>query len=87
MANIKSAIKRIKTSAKKKTRNGLVLAPAKSAYKKANKALANSDEKSLETVKTAIKNIDKAKSKGLIHKNKAARQKQKLQLKLNKLGK
>ena len=38
-------------------------------------------------VKTAIKNIDKAKSKGLIHKNKAARQKQKLQLKLNKLGK
>ena len=48
MANIKSAIKRIKTSAKKKTRNGLVLAPAKSAYKKANKALANSDEKSLE---------------------------------------
>ena len=87
MANIKSAIKRIKTSAKKKTRNGLVLAPGKSAYKKANKALANSDEKSLEMVKTAIKNIDKAKSKGLIHKNKAARQKQKLQLKLNKLGK
>ena len=85
MANIKSAIKRIKTSAKKKTRNGLVLAPAKSAYKKANKALANSDENSLEIVKTAIKNI--AKSKGLIHKNKAARQKQKLQLKLNKLGK
>ena len=87
MANIKSAIKRIKTSAKKNKRNGLVLAPAKSTYKKANKALANSDEKSLEMVKTAIKNIDKAKSKGLIHKNKAARQKQKLQLKLNKLGK
>ena len=87
MANIKSAIKRIKTSSKKKTRNGLFLATAKSAYKKANKALANSDEKSLEMVKTAIKNIDKAKSKGLIHKNKAARQKQKLQLKLNKLGK
>lgn len=87
MANIKSAIKRIKTSAKKKKRNGLVLAPSKSAYKKANIALANSDEKSLELVKTAIKNIDKAKSKGLIHKNKAARQKQKLQLKLNKLGK
>ena len=38
-------------------------------------------------VHKAIKNIDKAKSKGLIHKNKAARQKQKLQLKLNKLGK
>lgn len=87
MANIKSAIKRIKTSAKKNKRNGLVLAPTKSAYKKANKALANSDENSLEIVKTAIKNIDKAKSKGLIHKNKAARQKQKLQLKLNKLGK
>ncbi|MDE6111300.1 MAG: 30S ribosomal protein S20, partial [Eubacterium sp.] len=56
----------------------------KTAIKKANAAIeANAEDKEL-VVKTAVKKIDQAAAKNLIHKNTAARKKSNLTTKLNK---
>ena len=48
--------------------------------------LANGAENSVELVRAAIKNIDQAAAKGIIHSNAAARKKSALACKLNKIG-
>lgn len=79
MPNIKSAKKRVKTDALKKVRNNDNIASMRTAIKKAKKEIKNENKEQVEnTLKTAIKKIDKAQSAGLIHKNKAARAKSKL---------
>lgn len=79
MPNIKSAKKRVKTDALKKVRNNDNIASMRTAVKKAKKEIKNENKEQVEnTLKTAIKKIDKAQSAGLIHKNKAARAKSKL---------
>ena len=84
MPNIKSAKKRVKVIAVKTARNRVLNSALKTEIKKANAALENGAENKAEAVKAAIKKIDMAQAKGLMHKNTAARKKSALQKKLNK---
>jgi len=81
VANIKSQKKRILTDAKRAERNKAVKSELKTRMKNAVKA-AGTDE-SEETLRLAVKRIDMAASKGVIHKNQAARRKSRLMKKLN----
>lgn len=86
MPNIKSAKKRVKVIAAKTDRNKSVRSDLRTAIKKAELALANGEANKAETVKVAVKKIDKAVTKGILHKNNAARKKSQLATKLNKAG-
>ena len=79
MPNIKSAKKRMRSNAKKADVNTLVTASMKTAVKKFEREVktGNKDEAS-NNLNIAIQRIDKAKSSGKIHKNKAARLKSRL---------
>ncbi|MFP3321505.1 30S ribosomal protein S20 [Planococcus sp. SIMBA_160] len=78
MPNIKSAIKRVRTTDKKNAQNSSVKTAMRSSVKKADKAVANNEENKGDSLKAAIKQVEKAASKGLIHKNTAARRKSSL---------
>lgn len=79
MPNIKSAKKRVKTNAKKAVVNNEITAKTKTAVKKFEKEVKSGNkEQATEKLNVAIKAIDKATAKGLIHKNTAARQKSRL---------
>lgn len=86
MPNIKSAKKRVITSAKKNANNTLGRSSMKTAIKKSERAI-KAENKALadENLKIAIKKIDKACASGLIHKNKAAREKSRLTKQTNSL--
>jgi len=83
MANIKSAKKRIKIIAKKTARNKAHSSTLKTYIKKAVNALEAHAEDKKEAVRLAISKIDWAVSKGILHKNTAARKKSRLTRKLN----
>lgn len=83
MPNIKSAKKRVKVIASKTMRNKMVKSELKTILKKADVATTAKAEDSDASVKAAIKAVDKAASKGLMHKNCAARKKSQLAKKLN----
>ncbi len=83
MPNIKSAKKRVKVIATKTLRNKTINTALKTDIKKANLALENKDANSAEAVKVALRSIDKAAAKGILHKNTAARKKSALAHKLN----
>jgi len=76
MANIKSAIKRNRQNEKRAIANKTVRSQMRTYTKKAL-AAAGTDE-SDESLRLAIKHIDKAATKGIIHKNAAARRKSRL---------
>ena len=84
MPNIKSAKKRMRANAKKADVNKLVYGSMKTAIKKFEKNVneANKDE-AKNTLNVALQRIDKAKNSGLVHKNKAARLKSRLNKKIN----
>lgn len=83
MANIKSAIKRVKVTEKQNLRNRIVTSQYKTAVKKFDKALASGDEALVnETYTNAVSMADKAAAKGVIHKNVANRKKAQLAKKL-----
>jgi small subunit ribosomal protein S20 len=75
MANIKSAEKRIKQTAKRQLRNRGVRSRLRTAVKQYREL---EDAKKGEKVSQAYSDIDKAKKKGAIHKNAAARYKSRL---------
>ncbi|MFF1696102.1 30S ribosomal protein S20 [Streptomyces sp. NPDC058257] len=76
MANIKSQIKRIKTNEKARQRNKAVKSSLKTAIRKAREAVAAGDtQKAVEATRVASRELDKAVSKGVIHKNQAANKK------------
>ncbi|MGN5378637.1 30S ribosomal protein S20 [Streptomyces sp. MUSC 14] len=76
MANIKSQIKRIKTNEKARLRNKAVKSSLKTAIRKAREAvLAGDVEKATVAAREASRKLDKAVSKGVIHKNQAANKK------------
>ena len=83
MANIKSAKKRIKVNQKKAAANKSRNTALKTAIKKANAAIETGAENKDELIKDAIKKIDQAAAKNLIHKNCAARKKSNLAKKAN----
>ena len=78
MPQIKSAIKRVKTQKKAHLKDSSQKSALHTAIKKYKTAQKNDSEKTEELFKNAISAIDKAHSKGLIHKNKANRDKSKL---------
>ncbi|MGP3990037.1 30S ribosomal protein S20 [Streptomyces sp. 3N207] len=76
MANIKSQIKRIKTNEKARQRNKAVKSELKTAIRRTREAVAAGDtEKALEAQQLAARKLDKAASKGVLHKNNAANKK------------
>jgi small subunit ribosomal protein S20 len=86
MPNIKSAIKRVKTNENAKAQNIQAKSAMRTAVKKTEAAIANNDTVAKETFVAAASKLDKAASKGLIHKNAAARKKSRLAKKLNSLN-
>ena len=81
MANIKSQKKRILTNAKRQERNKAVRAEVKTRVKAATTAAGTDD--SAEAQRLAVKRIDKAAQKGVMHKNAAARKKSRLMKQIN----
>jgi small subunit ribosomal protein S20 len=76
VANIKSQMKRIKTNEKARQRNVAVKSALKTAVRRVRTAAASGDaEAAAAALKTASKALDKAASKGIIHKNQAANRK------------
>ncbi len=84
MANIKSAKKRVLVNQTKAANNKARNTALKTAIKKANAAIESNADNKDELVKVAIKKIDQAAGKNLIHKNCADRKKSNLATKLNK---
>ena len=78
MANIKSQIKRNKQNEKRRVRNKAVRSELKTRTKVVTTAAEAGDENVEELTRLAIKRLDKAASKGVIHKNQAARRKSRL---------
>ena len=83
MPNIKSAIKRVKVSEKKNLRNRMVKSAMKTSVKKYNTAIeaGTADTALLSATQGAV---DKAASKGVIHKNAANRKKSRMAKRLAK---
>lgn len=83
MPNIKSAKKRVKVNEKKNLRNRMIKSAMRTSVKKYDVALANgaADAQLLSATAAAV---DKAASKGVIHKNAANRKKARLAKRLNK---
>lgn len=83
MPNIKSAKKRVKVIEVKTMQNKMLKSALKTNIKKADAAIQSSAGDSAEVLKMAIINIDKAVTKGILHKNTAARKKSRLTVKFN----
>ena len=78
MANIKSQIKRNRQTEKRNLRNRKVRSELHTRSKSAIAAIDEGSDDADEAVRLAIKRIDKAAQKGVIHKNTAARRKARL---------
>jgi small subunit ribosomal protein S20 len=86
VANIKSQLKRIKTNRKAEERNKAVKSELKTAVRATRAAVTAGDaDKAAAALKTASKKLDKAVSKGVIHKNQAANRKSGLTKLVNSL--
>lgn len=84
MANMKNAKKKIKVIAKQTISNNNYEASMKTAMKKVERSISSNDKTGAENnLKTAIKAIDKAASKGIASKNFVARNKSRLTKKVN----
>ena len=83
MPNIKSAKKRVKVIATKTLQNKVLNSQLKTEIKKANAAIKEGAADKEAVVRVAIKKIDQAAAKGILHKNTAARRKSALAKKLN----
>jgi small subunit ribosomal protein S20 len=86
LANHKSALKRIRSSERKRLRNRLVRSRARTDVKKAKTLIQQGNvEASREATLEAIRTLDKAASKGILHPNNAARRKSRLAKRLAQL--
>ncbi|HAX52514.1 30S ribosomal protein S20 [Muricomes intestini] len=87
MANIKSAKKRILVNESKAARNKAIKSRVKTSVKKVEAAVAQSDAETAKTaLKSAIKEISAAGSKGVYHKNTVARKISRLSKAVNGLA-
>ncbi len=84
MANTKSAQKHVRADERKRVRNLKVRSRVKTFVRKAEQSVTTGAELTLEAVRQACAELDKAASKGVIHKNNAARRKSRLMAKFNK---
>lgn len=82
MANIKSAMKRVKVTEKQNLRNRMVKSALKTSIRRYDEALRSGDQAAAEKAYVnAVSTVDKAASKGVIHKNAASRKKAQLAVK------
>ena len=87
LANIKSAKKRILVIETKTLRNKMIKSKVKTMVKKVEAAIAAGDKAAAEaSLKVATSDISKAASKGIYHKNNAARKISRLTLAVNKMA-
>lgn len=86
MANIKSQLKRIRTNEKARLRNKSVKSSLKTAVRKFREAVAAGDQdRATGELVTASRALDKAVSKGVIHRNQAANRKSAMAKRANQL--
>lgn len=86
MANVKNAKKKIKQINKTTLAHQQLKSTVKNAIKNTDKAVAAGNKEEAEKqLKLAIKSLDNAKVKGLVHKNKVDREKSRLTKKVNKM--
>jgi small subunit ribosomal protein S20 len=86
LANTKSAKKRISVIAKRTLRNKMIKSRVKTFISNFNKSLATGDIEAIkEKLRLAVKELDKAATKGVLHKNTVARKKSRLYAKFNAL--
>lgn len=83
MANTKSAIKRSRQNDRIHKQQKSQRSSVRTAMKKVEKAVSENADNTQEVLNYAIKKIDMSVSKGLTHKNKAAREKSRLQRLVN----
>jgi small subunit ribosomal protein S20 len=86
VANTRSAIKRIKQSEKRRQRGRAVRSAIRSSVKAARAAITEKSPDSKATVGEAIRALDRAVSRGLMHRNTSARRKSSLARQLNTLS-
>ncbi|KEO83769.1 30S ribosomal protein S20 [Tumebacillus flagellatus] len=86
MPNIKSAVKRVKTTSTRTLRNAAAKSALRTSIKKFEAAVAANDANAGTLLKQATRALDKAVTKGLLHKNTAARKKSRLTKKFNQLS-
>ncbi len=85
LANIKSAKKRARQAEKRRDRNRYYRSTARTHVKRTRQLIEAGDfETAEEAILDAVKSLDKAAQKGIIHKNNAARRKSRLMLMFNK---
>jgi small subunit ribosomal protein S20 len=86
VANTSSAIKRMKQSERRRQRNRAARTTIRSSLRAARTDLAGKSPDSTATVREAIRTLDRAVSRGVLHRNTAARKKSALARKLNALA-
>lgn len=87
MPNIKSSSKRDTIGKARNLKNKAVKSALRTSIKKFESAVAEGNrEEAVSTYKVAVKSVDSAASKGLIHKNNAAHKKSKMAVKMNTLA-
>ena len=87
MPNIKSAKKRVLVTESKSARNKAAKSALKTELKKFEAAVAEGNRSEADVAyKVAVKAVDKAVAKGLLHRNNAANKKSKMTVKLSKLA-
>ena len=87
MAHSLSAKKRVRVAATKTLRNTMIKSALKTTLKKLNASIeAGNKEEAAANFKSAVKALDMAASKGILHKNNAANRKSKLAAKLSKMA-
>ena len=88
MANLKSAIKRNRQNKKRRLRNRVYRGEARTYIRDAQEAILAEDlDEARESTLRAVKALDKAAEKGILHKNNAARRKSRLMKQLAALEK
>ncbi len=86
MANIKSQIKRNRTNEAARLRNKAAKSEVKTRIKTAIASVSAGSETSVEDLRLAVKRLDKAAARGVIHKNQASNRKSRLMHRINALN-
>ena len=88
MPNIRSSIKDVRRSERRRARNRPIISATRTYVRRANQAIVAGDlEVAAAAVGNAVSALDKAASKKVIHRNNAARRKSRLMAKFNAVAK
>jgi small subunit ribosomal protein S20 len=85
VANIKSQIKRNKQNERRRVRNKAARSEIKTRVKNAVQLAETGGDESVEALRTAVKRLDKAAARGIIHKNQASNRKARLMRRVARL--